>query len=77
MERSGRIITSAAAILIVVSAGFATGDILIVKVLGLGTAIAVLVDSTILRTLLVAALMRVISHLNWWAPHRMRPARGA
>ena len=68
MERSGRIITSAAAILIVVSAGFATGDILIIKALGLGTAIAVLVDSTIVRALLVPALMRVMSRLNWWAP---------
>ena len=74
MERSGRIITSAAAILIVVSAGFATGDILIVKALGLGTAIAVLVDSTIVRALLVPALMRVMSHLNWWAPRWLRPA---
>lgn len=72
MERSGRIITSAAAILIVVSAGFATGDILIIKALGLGTAIAVLVDSTIVRALLVPALMRVMSHLNWWAPRWMR-----
>ena len=73
MERSGRIITSAAAILIVVSAGFATGDILIIKALGLGTAIAVLVDSTIVRALLVPALMRVMSRLNWWAPRWMRP----
>ncbi len=76
MERSGRIITSAAAILIVVSAGFATGDILIIKALGLGTAIAVLVDSTIVRALLVPALMRVMSHLNWWAPRWLRPAHG-
>ena len=76
MERSGRIITSAAAILIVVSAGFATGDILIVKALGLGTAIAVLVDSTIVRALLVPALMRVMSRLNWWAPRWLRPAQG-
>ena len=75
MERSGRIITSAAAILIVVSAGFATGDILIIKALGLGTAIAVLVDSTIVRALLVPALMRVMSHLNWWAPRWMRPTQ--
>ena len=74
MERSGRIITSAAAILIVVSAGFATGDILIIKALGLGTAIAVLVDSTIVRALLVPALMRVMSGLNWWAPRWMRAA---
>ena len=76
MERSGRIITSAAAILIVVSAGFATGDILIIKALGLGTAIAVLVDSTIVRALLVPALMRVMSHLNWWAPSWLRAAQG-
>ena len=75
MERSGRIITSAAAILILVSAGFATGDILIIKALGLGTAIAVLVDSTIVRALLVPALMRVMSHLNWWAPHWLRPSQ--
>ena len=75
MERSGRIITSAAAILIVVSAGFATGDILIIKALGLGTAIAVLVDSTIVRALLVPALMRVMSRLNWWAPRWMRASQ--
>ena len=75
MERSGRIITSAAAILILVSAGFATGDILIIKALGLGTAIAVLVDSTIVRALLVPALMRVMSHLNWWAPHWLRASQ--
>ena len=76
MERSGRIITSAAAILILVSAGFATGDILIIKALGLGTAIAVLVDSTIVRALLVPALMRVMSRLNWWAPRWIRPSQG-
>ena len=76
MERSGRIITSAAAILIVVSAGFATGDILIIKALGLGTVIAVLVDSTIVRALLVPALMRVMSGLNWWAPRWMRADQG-
>ena len=75
MERSGRIITSAAAILILVSAGFATGDILIIKALGLGTAIAVLVDSTIVRALLVPALMRVMSRLNWWAPRWMRASQ--
>ena len=75
MERSGRIITSAAAILILVSAGFATGDILIIKALGLGTAIAVLVDSTIVRALLVPALMRVMSRLNWWAPRWLRASQ--
>ena len=67
-ERSGRVITSAAAMLVLVSAGFATGDILIIKALGLGTAIAVLIDSTIVRALLVPALMCVLSRWNWWAP---------
>ena len=47
----------------------------IIKALGLGTAIAVLVDSTIVRALLVPALMRVMSGLNWWAPRWMRAAQ--
>ncbi|MDP7533358.1 MAG: MMPL family transporter, partial [SAR202 cluster bacterium] len=68
MERSGRIITSAALVLILVSAGFASGDILIVKALGFGTALAIFIDSTIVRALLVPALMRLFSAANWWAP---------
>jgi RND superfamily putative drug exporter len=68
MERSGRIITSAALILILVSAGFASGDILIVKTLGFGVGLAILIDSTIVRALLVPALMRLFSAANWWAP---------
>ena len=76
MERSGRIITSAALILILVASGFATGDILIVKALGFGTALAIFIDSTIVRALLVPALMRVMSGLNWWAPGFLRESRG-
>jgi RND superfamily putative drug exporter len=68
MEKSGRIITSAALILILVSAGFATGDILIVKTLGFGVAVAIFIDATIVRALLVPALMRLFSTANWWAP---------
>ncbi len=68
MDRSGRVITSSAAVLALVCAGFATGDILIIKALGLGTALAVLIDSTVVRALLAPALMRVMSDLNWWAP---------
>jgi len=68
MERSGWIITSAALILILVASGFATGDILIVKALGFGTALAIFIDSTVVRALLVPALMRIMSGLNWWAP---------
>lgn len=68
MEKSGKIITSAALILVLVSIGLATGDILIVKALGFGTALAIFIDSTIVRALLVPALMRILSDLNWWAP---------
>ena len=71
MQRSGRVITSAAAILILVSLGFATGDLLLIKAIGVGTAIAVLIDATIVRALLVPALMRVMDRANWWAPRRL------
>ena len=73
MERSGRVITSAALVMVLVSAGFATGDILIVKALGLGTALAIFIDSTIVRALLAPALMRVFGDANWWAPRFLRP----
>ena len=73
MERSGRVITSAALVMVLVSAGFATGDILIVKVLGFGTALAILIDSTVVRALLAPALMSVFGDANWWAPGFLRP----
>ena len=76
MERSGRVITSAALILVLVASGFATGDILIVKTLGFGTALAIFIDATIVRALLVPSLMRILSDLNWWAPRFMRGAPG-
>ena len=72
MERSGRIITSAALVLILVASAFATGEILIVKTLGFGIALAIFIDSTIVRALLVPALMRVMSGLNWWAPRWLK-----
>ena len=75
MERSGKIITSAALILVLVSLGLATGDILIVKALGFGTALAIFIDSTIVRALLVPALMRIMSDLNWWAPGFLKGSR--
>ena len=72
MERSGRVITSAALVLILVASAFATGEILIVKALGFGIALAIFIDSTIVRALLVPALMRLMSDLNWWAPTFLR-----
>jgi RND superfamily putative drug exporter len=77
MERSGKVITSAALILILVASGFATGDILIVKALGFGIALAIFIDATIVRALLAPALMRLMSDLNWWAPSFLKPAEEA
>jgi RND superfamily putative drug exporter len=68
LERSGRIITSAAAIVVLVSLSFVAADIVLIKALGLGTAIAVLLDATLVRALLVPATMRLLGTWNWWAP---------
>lgn len=68
LQRSGRIVTSAAGIVVLVSLSFAAADIVLIKALGLGTAIAVLLDATIVRALLVPATMRLLGHWNWWAP---------
>jgi RND superfamily putative drug exporter len=66
LERSGRIITSAAAIVVLVSISFVAADIVLIKALGLGTAIAVLLDATLVRALLVPATMRLLGDWNWW-----------
>jgi RND superfamily putative drug exporter len=68
LERSGGIITSAAAIVILVSLAFASADMVIVKALGVGMALAVLLDATLVRGLLVPATMRLLGDLNWWWP---------
>ena len=72
LQRSGRIITSAAALIVVVFAGFAAGEVLAIKQLGVGLAIAVIVDATLVRTLLVPATMKLLGERNWWAPAPMR-----
>ncbi|MBI2756023.1 MAG: MMPL family transporter [Chloroflexi bacterium] len=72
LEQSGRIITSAAAIVVLVSSSFVTADIVLIKALGLGTAIAVFVDATVVRALLVPATMRLLGDWNWWAPGWLR-----
>lgn len=78
LERSGRLITSAAAIVVLVSSSFIAADIVLIKALGLGTAIAVLLDATVVRGLLVPATMQLLGDWNWWAPRavlRLLPAR--
>jgi len=78
LESSGRLITSAAAIVVLVSGSFIAADIILIKALGLGTAIAVLLDATVVRALLVPASMQLLGDWNWWAPRavlRLLPAR--
>lgn len=65
---TGRIITSAAAVMVVVTGAFAATDLLTIKSIGLGAAAAILLDATIVRALLVPALMRLLGQWNWWAP---------
>jgi RND superfamily putative drug exporter len=72
LQRSGRIITAAAFLIVIVFTGFAAGEVLAIKQLGVGLAIAVLVDATIVRTLLVPATMKLLGERNWWAPAPLR-----
>jgi RND superfamily putative drug exporter len=78
LERSGRIVTSAALIVVVVSLSFVTANMILVKALGLGMALAVALDATLVRGLLVPATMRLLGSWNWWWPRwldRLIPAR--
>ncbi len=68
LAKSGRLITGAAAIMVVVFAAFALADTVVIKSVGLGMALAVAVDATIVRALIVPAVMRLMGDLNWWAP---------
>jgi RND superfamily putative drug exporter len=72
LQRSGRIITSAAILIVIVFIGFAAGEVLAIKQLGVGLAIAVIVDATLVRCLLVPATMKVLGERNWWAPAPLR-----
>ena len=68
LQRSGGLITSAATIVVVVSLCFATADMILVKALGIGMALAVILDASLVRGLLVPATMRLLGNLNWWLP---------
>ncbi len=68
LERSGRIVTSAALIVVLVASSFAFADIVLIKALGVGMAIAVALDATVVRALLVPATMRLLGRWNWWMP---------
>ncbi|GAA4900525.1 RND superfamily putative drug exporter [Stackebrandtia albiflava] len=68
LQRTGGIITSAALLLIVVVGAFAAGGIVFLKMIGVGMAVAIFIDATLVRMLLVPATMRVLGRANWWAP---------
>ncbi len=72
LQRSGRIITSAALLIVIVFAGFAAGDMLIIKETGVALAVAVVLDATLVRMLLVPATMSLFGRWNWWAPRPLR-----
>ncbi|MDQ2914583.1 MAG: MMPL family transporter [Chloroflexota bacterium] len=68
LEKSGRLITGAAAIMVGVFIAFALADVVIIKSVGLGLTIAVLLDATLVRALVVPAAMRLLGRANWWGP---------
>jgi RND superfamily putative drug exporter len=72
LQRSGRIITSAALVIVIVFAGFASGQLLVIKQMGVALAVAVAIDSTFVRMLLVPATMTLLGEWNWWAPEPLR-----
>ncbi|HKP52649.1 MAG TPA: MMPL family transporter [Chloroflexia bacterium] len=72
VQKTGYIITSAAALLVIVFAGFATGEISQIKQVGIGLSLAVLVDATLVRMLLVPATMKLMGNYNWWAPRPLK-----
>ena len=72
LQRSGRIITSAALLVVIVFSGFVAGQLLIIKQTGVGLAVAVALDATLVRMLLVPATMTLLGDWNWWAPQRLK-----
>jgi RND superfamily putative drug exporter len=72
LERTGRIVTAAALLFAVAMAAFATSQIIFIKENGVGVALAVLIDASIIRALLVPALMELLGKWNWWAPAPLR-----
>jgi len=72
IERTGRIVTQAALLFCVAIAAFATSEVIFIKEVGVGTALAVIIDATIIRAFLVPGLMALLGARNWWAPPFLR-----
>ena len=74
LERTGRIVTAAALLFCIAVGAFATSKVVVVKEIGVGIALAVLIDATIVRALLVPSLMAILGRWNWWPAGRRKPA---
>ena len=72
LQRTGRVVTAAALLFCIAMGAFATSRIVIIKELGIGTALAVALDATVVRALLVPSLMALLGKWNWWAPGPLR-----
>ncbi|HEY0936208.1 MAG TPA: MMPL family transporter [Trebonia sp.] len=72
MARTGRIVTTAAALLAITFLAFGTAQVSFIQLLGIGTGIAIVLDATVIRGLLVPAFMRLAGDLNWWSPPVLR-----
>ena len=72
LQRTGGIVTSAALPLLVVIGAFSLSGITLIKMIGVAMLIAIVVDATVVRTLLVPATMRLLGRANWWAPLPLR-----
>jgi len=72
LEKTGRLITGAAAVMFAVFMAFGLAEVVIIKAIGIGLAIAVAIDATIVRSLVVPAVMRLLGDVNWWAPRPLR-----
>ncbi len=73
LERSGRLVTGAAAIMACVFLAFALASVVTIKAIGVGMAVAVIVDASLVRALVVPAVMRLLGRANWYAPRWLRP----
>ena len=76
LEKSGRLITGAAAIMCTVFIAFGLAQVVIIKSIGVGLAVAIAIDATIVRILIVPAVMRVLGRANWWAPRPLAIVHG-
>jgi uncharacterized membrane protein YdfJ with MMPL/SSD domain len=68
LARTGRVITSAALIIVIVAGSFALTSVVVTKAIGIGLAVAIALDATVVRVLLVPATMRILGWVNWWQP---------